>query len=149
MAISKMKAFRNTVSSMLLAIIGVSLLVVVASANINRSSNGMEIVAPLNIKMDVAAIMSHLDNKKDVTKKFAFANPNITITALDGNENVVVMMDNKTGEIKLGLKIIPMSARNNRNPYRFYKMRFGTFVSDSGSIVLQANKAALLSNKSK
>lgn len=62
MAISKMKAFRNTVSSMLLAIIGVSLLVVVASANINRSSNGMEIVAPLNIKMDVAAIVTHLDS---------------------------------------------------------------------------------------
>lgn len=93
--------------------------------------------------------MTHLDSKKDVTKKFAFANPNITITALDGNENVVVMVDNKTGEIKLGLKIIPMSARNNRNPYRFYKMRFGASVSDSGSIVLQASKAALLSNKSK
>lgn len=148
MAISKMKAFRNTVSSMLLAIIGVSLLVVVASANINRSSNGMEIVAPLNIKMDVAAIVTHLDSKKDITEKFAFANPNITITALDGNENVVVMMDSKTGEMKLGLKIIPMSARNNRNPYRFYKMHFSdTVVNDSGSIMLQASKAPILSNK--
>lgn len=97
--------------------------------------------------MDVAAIVTHLDSKKDVTKKFAFANPNITITALDGNENVVVMVDNKTGEMKLGLKIVPMSARNNRNPYRFYKMHFSDTVNDSGSIMLQASKAPILSNK--
>lgn len=147
MVVNKVKSTKDTISSMLLAIIGVLLLVIVASTNSNRLSNGMEIVAPLNIKMDVAAIVSHLDCKKDITKKFAFANPNITITALDSNENVVVMVDNKTGEIKLGLKIVPMSARNNRNPYRFYKMHFNDTVNDSGSIMLQANKAPILSNK--
>ena len=147
MVVNKVKSAKDTISSMLLAIIGVLLLVIVASTNSNRLSNGMEIVAPLNIKMDVAAIVTHLDSKKDVTKKFAFVNPNITITALDDNENVVVMVDNKTGEMKLGLKIVPMSARNNRNPYRFYKMHFNDTVNDSGSIVLQANKAPILSNK--
>nr|DAE85008.1 MAG TPA: hypothetical protein [Caudoviricetes sp.] len=147
MTINKVKSAKDTILSMLLAIVGMLLLVIAASTNGN-GSNGMEIVAPLNIKMDVAAIVSHLDCKKDVTKKFAFANPNITITALDGNENVVVMMDNKTGEMKLGLKIVPMSARNNRNPYRFYKMHFSdTVVNDSGSIMLQASKALILSNK--
>ena len=147
MTINKVKSAKDTILSMLLAIVGMLLLVIVASTNGN-GSNGMEIVAPLNIKMDVAAIVSHLDCKKDITKKFAFANPNITITAFDSNENVVVMVDNKTGEMKLGLKIVPMSARNNRNPYRFYKMHFSdTVVNDSGSIMLQANKAPILSNK--
>lgn len=147
MVVNKVKSAKDTILSMLLAIVGMLLLVIVASTNGN-GSNGMEIVAPLNIKMDVAAIVSHLDCKKDVTNKFAFANPNITITALDGNENVVVMMDDKTGEMKLGLKIVPISARNNRNPYRFYKMHFSdTVVNDSGSIMLQASKAPIFSNK--